>query len=147
MRTPYRAPDEVIEAELRRLRDPNRHEEREAAASYTLESLITLATRRLLRASLAQTWYQISRVEMASFQPQRPRDLLLWKCATGKECAKWPNAPQSWNALQRDARRQEPEQLPELFTSNPNFALMFLLAYPHRIGAPLVKALDSHLLA
>jgi hypothetical protein len=116
-----------------------------AYRSYSLESLVLLLTRRLRRQLLNGMWSNITKVEMAEFRPEKPHDLLLWDNEKGEEYHMWPPRPGSWTDLKAKARTVNTETLPAVIKNNPTFALLFLLAYPHRIGTNLVQFLDHSL--
>jgi len=141
---PEVSPDEVL-ARLFKL--PREKEQarrgRRAVASWSIESLIHLATRRGLRNPLAEQWPHITRVDMASFLVQRASDLLLWDGAEGEEATRIAGKPQRWSELLTNANSRDFTSLPLTLQEDPNFALMFALVYPHRNSLQLVKALDE----
>lgn len=116
-----------------------------ACRSYALESLVLLLTRRLRRQFLSGIWSDITKVEMAEFRPTNVQDLLLWDCENGEERHSWPPRPGSWTELRRKAQRVDVGMLPRVIRESPIFALLFLLAYPHRIGTNLVQFVDKAL--
>jgi len=116
---------------------------RKAVASWTIESLIHLAARRGFRQELADLWTPITRVDMASFRMKRASHLFLWDGAEGEQATRLAGKPQSWAELQANAMRSDLNELPVTLQEDPDFALMFALAYPHRNNVALVKALDD----
>ena len=116
-----------------------------ACRSYALESLILLLTRRLRRQFLSGIWSGITKVEMAEFRPTNVHDLLLWDCDNGEERHSWPARPGIWQGLKQKAGTVNLGALPQVVRGNPIFALLFLLAYPHRLGTNLVQFLDKAL--
>jgi hypothetical protein len=95
------------------------------------------------RQALKARWWDITRVDMASFRPNRIADALLWKFESGEEMFRLPGKPQSWRELTAAARIIDLAALPAVLREDPDFALMFMLAYPHRASTTLVKALDK----
>jgi hypothetical protein len=95
------------------------------------------------RQALKARWYDISHVELASFRPQRAADAFLWVCDSGEEMQRLPGKPQSWRDLRNAARTNDLTALPKVLREDPEFALMFVLACPHRSSTVLVKALDA----
>jgi hypothetical protein len=61
----------------------------------------------------------------------------------GEEIQRIPRKPQSWAALIKDATAIDLKLLPVTIQREPDFALIFLIAYPHRASVTLVKALDK----
>lgn len=141
---PEVSPDEVL-ARLFRL--PREEEQprrgRRAVASWSMESFIHLAARRGLRDGLVEQWSRITRVDMASFLVRCPYDLLLWDGAEGEEATRIAGKPQRWSELLADANSRDSASLPLTLQEDPDFALIFALAYPHRNSLQLVKALDE----
>ncbi len=99
--------------------------------------------RRGFRQELADLWAPITHVEMASFWMKKPSDLFLWDGAEGEEATRLADKPQSWAKLQTTATRSDLSDLPVMLQNDPDFALLFALAYPHRNNGALVKALDG----
>jgi hypothetical protein len=139
---PYASPDECLVALLAGATG-ERGASGRAVNSYTLFSLVLLAVRRGLRAQLEKLWPQISRVTLKWFEPTRPVDNLLWHCPDGKECTGAFAQPQSWKELREIALRDRKNLLPETIKEDTDFAIMFLLAFPHRIAPAIVKYVDD----
>lgn len=116
---------------------------RKAVASWTIESLIHIAVRRGFRKELADLWKPITHVDMESFRVKRTPDLFLWEGAEGEQATRLAGKPQSWAELQTNALRSDLNELPQTLQEDPDFALMFALAYPHRNTVALAKALDD----
>ena len=137
-------PDEVLARlfQLAREKSPPRRGRR-AVASWTLEAMIHIATRRGLRAGLAEMWSHITRVDLASFVPREPFDLLLWEGAEGEEATRIVGRPQSWKQLVAAAAASDIARLPSILSVDPEFAMLFALAYPHRNSTELIKLLDQ----
>jgi len=70
-------------------------------------------------------------------------DVLLWHCEQGEEMTRKAGKPQSWKELLDAARADDISALPNALRDDPDFALMFALAYPHRASLALIKALDT----
>jgi hypothetical protein len=136
-------PDEVLSKCLEKIRHPEPRRGRRAPVSWGLESLIHLLALRMRRQALKARWYEISHVEMASFQPHRAADALLWVCEDGEEIERLPGKPQSWRDLTLAAKSNDLTALPASIKEDPDFALMYCLVYPHRVSTVLVKALDA----
>lgn len=138
------SPDEVLARLFRLPREKEQSRRgRRAVASWSIEFFIHLAARRGLRDGLAEQWARITRVDMASFLVRRSSDLLLWDGAEGEEATRIAGKPQRWSELLANANSRDFASLPITLQENPDFALIFALAYPHRNSLPLVKALDE----
>lgn len=81
---------------------------------------------------------------MVSFQPSPKNDGLLWDAPEGDEAERKPEKEQSWAKLREVAQEDRTNDLPDVLRENPEFTLMFFLAYPHRISPALVGFLDRH---
>ncbi len=143
LKGPEELPDDVLSSLLKKLRHPEPHHGRRAPVSWSIESLLHLLTIRMRRQALKTLWWDITRVEMASFRPNRRADTLLWHCEAGEEMERLPGKPQSWRELTAAARTNDLTALPKVLRDDPDFAFMFVLAYPHRASTTLIKVLDT----
>jgi hypothetical protein len=140
---PEISPDKCFSSILEKLRNPKPRRGRRAPVSWSLESLVQLLAIRMRRQALKARWWNITQVEMASFKPTRNADTLLWNCDEGEEMERLPGKPQKWGELTAAAKSNDISVLPRILQDDPDFALMFILAYPHRASTTLVKALDK----
>ena len=136
-------PDEVFSSILKKNAKPEMAHGRRAPVSWSLESLLHLLAIRMRRQALKARWWDITHVEMASFRPNRAADALLWFTNAGEEMERLAGKPQSWKEFTGIARTNDLNALPAILRNDPDFALMFMLAYPHRASTILVKALDK----
>jgi hypothetical protein len=143
LESPYSDPDEVFARVFERRKQIVPTMEKESKESYTLGAIVALLSRRMLRQHLARRWHAISWVPVTTFIPKKTQDLLLWRCDKGLEKTYWLNQTQSWRSLLEKSRQQETNLLPQTLVRRQDFALMFLLVYPHRASVSLVKLLDS----
>jgi hypothetical protein len=141
--SPDVGPDDVLADVFAKAKEQKPKRGRRGVYSWSLESLVHLTTRRLRRQTLAALWSQITKVDMAAFKPVRPADVFLWRCDNGEELTRKAGKPQSWKELLAAARADEHDALSRGVVADPDFALMFALAYPHRADRALVKALDT----
>jgi hypothetical protein len=81
---------------------------------------------------------------VVSFQPEPAIDGLLWKSPQGHEAVRKPEITQSWELLENKAAENRTEILPQVLRRDLDFALMFLLVYPHRLSPGLVRLLDAN---
>jgi hypothetical protein len=138
---PLLSADDVM-ADLFRT-DPTQPPNRRAPGTWTLEALMEFFARRNHREFLDKSWRKISRLDLLLFQPESTFDLLVWECAEGHESVRKPEMKQSWSALRNEAMRDRSQTLPRILQTDSNFGLMFLLTYPHRLSAALVRTLDA----
>ena len=139
---PQVSPDEVLaklfQEELPKT--PNRR----SPDTWSLEALIDFFARRNHRDFLAGIWREVSRLDMISFEPQPVVDGLLWQASEGHEAVRKLEMEQSWKVLVEAARENRSRALPEILQEDRDFALMFFLAYPHRLSRGLLGLLDQH---
>ncbi|MGA2544281.1 MAG: hypothetical protein ABSG78_22245 [Verrucomicrobiota bacterium] len=144
---PYDPADEANAKLLSRVLKGHKAMELQATASYALEPAVLLFARRLWRNVLAGVWSPIAKVDIVRLVPESPIDLLLWTWGNsrGSNQSRKFSAPQSWTALLAEARRDEDVSLPDVLKSELDFALLFLLCFPHRLTTGLAKNLDNRL--
>jgi hypothetical protein len=142
---PYQSADEANAKAFRSLFEQDKATEVLASASYSLHSLVTIAARRLWRNHLAAMWTFITRIDSIELVPDKPRDLLLWNWEhkRGRNQARRFGVPQSWRELLVESRRNEDDSLPGGIKDHLDFALLFVLCYPHRLTPALVKHLEE----
>ncbi len=134
--------DEIL-AELFSAEKP-KEKSRRSPDPWSLEVLIHFIARRNGRLFLSNNWRAISKLDMVSFQPLPKVDGLLWDASDGHEAGRKPEKEQSWTKLRDTAMENRANELPDVLRENPEFALMYFLAYPHRISPALVGFLDRH---
>jgi hypothetical protein len=142
---PYDSADEALTKNLRRVFEGEKALETHAMSSYTLESLVIIAARRMWRNVLATIWTPITKIDLIKLVPDDPIDLLLWNWGHKRgnnQSRKFPS-PQSWNALLNESRRNEDDSLPGVIKDEFDFALLFLLCFPHRLSRALAKHLED----
>ena len=134
--------DEIL-AELFNAEKPM-EKNRRSPDPWTLEALIHFIARRNGRPFLSNNWRAISKLDMVSFQPSPKVDGLLWDAPEGHEADRKPEKEQSWAKLRETAAEDRANELPDVLREHPEYALMYFLAYPHRISPALVGFLDRH---
>lgn len=122
--------------------DPIPVANRRAPGTWSLQALMEFMARRNRRTFLQTMWPAISKLDILSFEPRPVIEGLTWECPEGHESVRKPNIEQSWKALVVDAVKDRSETLPDVLRSDKAFALMFLLTYPHRLSASLVRSLE-----
>jgi hypothetical protein len=137
---PYTDADDCLVKLFSGSRNPQRPK---GVQSYSLFPLVLIAARRNLRSPLEQLWPKISLVDVTWFEPPKPAEELRWHCEEGKEFLCASAQPQSWKVLCEFANRDRQEFLPQVIRNDATFALLFLLAFPHRFSPRFVKHLDT----
>jgi len=143
---PYDSADEANAKVLRRLFESETAVELRATASYTLEPLVTIVARRMWRNVLAAIWSPITKTDFVRLVPDKPRDLLLWHWGheRGSNQTRSFPAPQSWRELLAESRR-EGDPLPTVIKEDFEFAMLFVLCFPHRLTTALVKHIEEEM--
>jgi hypothetical protein len=141
---PYEDADSVLERLLRQLKRPKRKPRTHTGRSYTLEGLVFLAVRRLLRNRLDAHWSAITYVDFIRFLPTSLHDFLLWHADKGSLDSRQPGKPQSWSALLATVRSKDYRRnLPAAVLGQPIFALLFALVFPQRLTSDMMLFLDD----
>lgn len=138
---PYHTVESVIRANFGLDQDVLSQEDFDGH-SYGLKSLIWWSARRLRRQSLARLWKEVTRISCSEFIPEPLWATYLWQAPKGKLHHRFPKKPESWKALFAQAESKEYGDVPELLRQRPEFILLFLLVYPHRLRPDLVRFLD-----
>ena len=110
--------------------------------SYSLRSLVLLATRRGLKQYLRRSWRDITHVFFMEFFPDPSWTGLLWRSERGEIGAIEPHHTQTWSALQEETIATT-SGLAIYFVGRERLLLPFLLAYPHRVCPTLTLAADE----
>lgn len=141
---PYEDADAELERALRRMRKTSPRPRMHNGRAFTLEGLIFLCARRLLKVQLETHWPAITYVDFVKFIPNELNDFLLWHVTKGSLQSRLPARPESWTRLLATARSHEYRQnLPPSLIGQPRFALLFALVFPHRLTSDLVLFLDD----
>lgn len=113
--------------------------------SYSLQGLIEWLARRLRRQSLARLWEEITHICYSEFVPTPVWATYLWYSPLGELHHRYPGRPQSWKELLKKAKAERSTTVPEMLRERPEFLLLFLLVYPHRLTADFTAFLDKAL--
>jgi len=109
---------------------------------WGIEALVHILARRGERDFLSQNWQSITKLDLITFNANDVDDLLLWHEASGREEQRKPRKTESWNRLVQESHQPLEDRLPSHFSFDIDFALIYFLAYPHRISTSLVGHLD-----
>ena len=141
---PHYSADEVLEQWVQMA--SGRLKQGEAAkASYTVHVLVLLLARRLWRGFLRDRWQLIGEVDSVQLIPDAPEDLLRWDWAhsRGSEQSTKHGAPQSWKELLQACRMDTSAKLPPALTRYLDFAVLFLICFPHRLNGDFALFLEK----
>jgi hypothetical protein len=142
--SPYYDVDTLLRAEIGLLDEPI--DEGFALQSYMLRALLTIAARGGHREVLAATWKSISKVHCTEFHPETTEQFFHWRAEDGELRSAFFPQTQSWAALQADATAMaQAATVPLQLRSHPDFALFFLMVYPHRVRSDIVAFIDEAL--
>jgi hypothetical protein len=141
---PLISPDDVLSELFQPDQKPTRDQ---APVTWTLEPTLHILARRNDFRLMERLWRRISHLEMVSFSPEPAVDMLLWESPRGREFSIHPQDTQSKSELAEAALAGNSTFDIPLMIENPSFALMYLLAYPHRASASLTGFLDAHFCA
>jgi hypothetical protein len=144
LETPYSSPDQCLSTYFAQAHGEKKTNRR-AVNSYTLLPLVLLAARRELRSELEKAWPSIARVTLKVFEPAQPVGHLLWYCSEGKESSGTFPQPQSWAELRGLSLKDSKDRLPKVLRDDLDFALLFMLAFPHRILPLFVRHIDTQI--
>jgi hypothetical protein len=140
--SPYYELDTLLSADLGVLEEPV--EESFALQSYMLRALVTIGARRGHRAPIGDKWRRISKVSCSEFYPDAAAQFFYWRTEDGELKSTFPEKKQSWAALQAEAEAlAAAATVPEQLRANPDFAPVFLMAYPHRVRSDVVAFIDG----
>jgi len=144
---PYDSADDANAKLFRRVFKMEKAMELQASVSSTLESLVTIIARRMWRSSLTMFWSPITKIDLNKLVPDKPHDILLWYWGYKRginQARKYPPT-QSWRELLVESRRNEDDALPNVIKTEFDFALLFLLCFPHRLSKQLVKYFEHQI--
>jgi hypothetical protein len=123
---------------------PTRNRPPKTKHLWAMQAVLHLLTRRGNRDFLTGLWPLISKLDLMTFRAEVVEDLLLWSNAKGKEEHRKPRKTQSWSLLCLEASMPTNSEIPTILCQDRDFALLYHLAYPHRISTALVSHLDLH---
>lgn len=113
--------------------------------SFYLEGIMHLFVRENFKQQMKYFWPKISRICFIEFQFENNIDFYLWKCSTGKELIKSPENIKVWQILKDEAEEDQGVNMPSLLKENFNLIPLFLMVFPHRGNAQILRYFDSKL--
>lgn len=115
--------------------------------SYTIGPLVDMLARRWRRQALASLWFSITRIALATYAPDCSAEWFRWKSSEGALETRCVPEPQSWAELVNDAENLGYDGLPKTLIARPEFAVWFILVYPHRFTRRLARLVESAVLS
>lgn len=137
----YTSPDDCLTQSFSETPDSDA---KKIIESHSLLALIILCARRQMRAELNAIWVDITHTRMSILRTEDPLDVLQWSADDATEHS-IHFKEHSWRELTEFSDRQDPDRLLYIFQKDPDFALMYLLTFQHRMMGSLLKHLDEHL--
>jgi hypothetical protein len=110
--------------------------------SYTIQVAIEFLARRWRRQALARSWNDVARLTFQASVPTYHWEWFMWKANSAILESNLPGQPQSWASLLRESSVKDLTKLPELLTNNRDFAIFWILVFPHRLTANTFYILD-----
>jgi hypothetical protein len=141
---PYNSPEESLRV-LYGL-DPL-NDETFVRLTYSIALLIDFLARRWRRRALASLWFGITRISLVDYVPATAAEWFRWKSSDGFLNSRLAGDPQSWEILRTTATNLLLETLPTTLVQRPEFALWYLILYPHRFTSATAKLIDRAVLA
>ena len=133
-----------VEDSLRFLHGIADHEARPSRDfSYTCQSLIDFLVRRWRRRALAGAWEGITRLSLVASIPQEPSDWFRWEASSAVLTSRFAAQPASWALLLQEAEQRDTSLLPALLRTSRDFALFYLLVFPHRLTPETLALVDT----
>lgn len=112
-------------------------------SSYALDSLVEFLVRRMRKQRLKLLWEGVTHIHLCEMDHAGPMDFYLWRTLDGQLRQRYVKRPQPWRELVGRANEDTATGIPQTLRTNPEFALMFALVFPHRFGRGLLRILES----
>ena len=133
-----------LEDSLRFLQGMSDHRVRTSQGfSYVCQCLIDFLARRWRRRALAGTWEKITHLSLVASMPQDPWDWFRWEAPSAVLKSHFAGQPESWKSLLADAEQRKHSTLPTLLCDQPDFVLLYLLVFPHRLTPETLALVES----
>lgn len=113
--------------------------------SYCIQTLVDFLARRWRRQALASLWLGVTRIFLTSFVPNNSAEWYRWRTSDGLLDSHLAGEPQSWEALRTNAESIRLNTLPRTLRDRPEFAVWFVLVFPHRFTPAVVKLIEDAL--
>lgn len=139
--SPYWPPEKVLRRRyglLARLDN-----ERFGNHTYTLSQCLDMLVRRLRRQAVAQLWPACSHMTMCNFEIDPPDDFYRWRTDNGVLRERLPELTASWSEWRNRVFKPDTASVPVGFRRHPEWALAFVIVYPHRANQQMTTYLDG----
>ncbi len=115
-------------------------------ASYTVEGIMHLFVRRNWKQEMKFLWPNITRVGFYSFKPENLWQFYLWRSEKGTNISFYPPYTKEWEKLKEESFEHEGKDIPIYLKKHYVFFILFLIVYPHRVRADVLRWLDTKLI-
>lgn len=113
-----------------------------AGSSYTLHALIDFLVRRRRRTALARLWTPITGIQLTEMQYPSPPLFYEWRTERGRCEKRFVDRPQSWATLVDGVESTPVDSIPQFLGEHLDFAVMFMLVYPHRLCPSMLATVE-----
>jgi hypothetical protein len=113
--------------------------------SYCLEGLLHLFIRRNWKQRMRILWPDITRIIYCTFEFREDWQFFTWKSRGGILREIQPTHTQNWEDLKTLAEEHEGECVPEIIKEFPILLMLFLIVFPHRLNAEVMRWLDTQI--
>jgi len=112
--------------------------------SHVLEGLLHLFVRLNYKQAAKVRWPEFTRFTLRSYRPSEPWRFFLWRDSETGECSDvLPPRQQKWEALRTAALDSDGTCIPPVLRARPELVLLLAQVYPHRLGSPVMRWLDT----
>ena len=139
--SPYYSAEEVLAQRFAVTDEP--WEEDFRRNSYSLEAIIHLFVRENWKQTMKHLWPGITRVWFNRCDVKAKWRWFLWKTEKADHWSVCPPFTKKWADLRNEAWEDRGKSIPSTLKEWPLLALLFLIVYPHRLNADVVRWLDS----
>jgi hypothetical protein len=109
--------------------------------SYFAEPLLHLLVRTNFKTICQSLWPKISRLRFEGFRPERRWQYAIAFSDRGRQISVVPPLTKQWQELLREARDCRVDRIPPLLARDPFLLLLFVIVFPWRATAEVVRYL------
>jgi hypothetical protein len=110
---------------------------------YTLESLVHLCAKNMVKDELIKWWPHISEQLYRDFEFDNQTDFYLWRSRQGKDVTRMEKTGHTWSVLFEEANQIDEGAIPPLLKQYSHLIPLFLMVYPHRVRRNIVIWYDA----
>lgn len=111
--------------------------------TYTLTQCLDMLVRRLRRQAVAHLWPASTRMTMCNFEVDPLDQFYRWRTDDGILRERIPELTASWSEWRTRVFTFDPATVPVGFRRHPEWALPFVIVYPHRANQQMTAYLDA----